>query len=423
MFSIDTVQTCLTNQIGVRREANPSFSSLYSSLTTSNSGLYLQDLHPLFWLDNLYSIAQDFTRYSFPAYSNSTTYALGDRVTNAGLLYESLANANLNNPVTDTTKWAYKDFFSEWIINIRNSSAIKMLQDVVTQKEIAETSKSILQNINLYDGWGNPNDKILKQGRFVYLEVTPKFGSSISINLSALEGQFDSNESFNLYIFHSSQYAPIYTIPVTLSSGYSMTRFELTNTVLNKYNGTYYIGYYEDDLTGQAIEYNNYYWGKYVGGTFAPGPCRCSAKNYSLYSKWSNYVSVRAGYVRSSDLNGTNLWNIDKGIINYNTTWGMNLLFSVECDISEFICTNKSLLSNALAKRLTVDLLQYIAYNTRNNGIAEKAQSKAFIALDKVNGDATKEYENSIKGLSFNMSALSDCQPCNKKTSITARAI
>lgn len=47
----------------------------------------------------------------YPAYSGAVTYALGDIVssisTNVHLLYESLAAANLGNPLTDATKWLH----------------------------------------------------------------------------------------------------------------------------------------------------------------------------------------------------------------------------------------------------------------------------------------------------------------------------
>lgn len=47
----------------------------------------------------------------YPVYSGAVTYALGDIVssisTNVHLLYESQANGNLGNPLTDATKWLH----------------------------------------------------------------------------------------------------------------------------------------------------------------------------------------------------------------------------------------------------------------------------------------------------------------------------
>lgn len=54
----------------------------------------------------------------YAAYSAATTYALGDRVifigTNIHRIYESLINSNLNNPVTDTTKWLLVGNTNRW---------------------------------------------------------------------------------------------------------------------------------------------------------------------------------------------------------------------------------------------------------------------------------------------------------------------
>jgi len=173
--------------------------------------------------------------------------------------------------------------------------------------------------------------------------------------------QFTSIQTdLTIYLFHSSQKTAVGTW--TLTSG-AATSFDwlsaaspTTGTNEMHYvnyssnidsGGTYYIGYFEDDITGSAIE-------KELG---------CSSGGYpnSNY-KWSQWAKIRPFEVDSSHLDGTNIFDIDY-VAHGTTNYGLNFSFSIESDITEMLVSQKALLVNALGYQFASDMLKEMLFN------------------------------------------------------------
>ncbi len=184
--------------------------------------------------------------------------------------------------------------------------------------------------------------------------------------------------------------------------------------------GSFYIGYYENGLVGQAIN---------KGYDFATIPsCRQCNNDYRYWSSWSNYCKIQPFEVQASDLAGIDpydptdpqpakLWDITRNLYFLVKNYGLNLDLTLKCDVTDFLCREKSLFADCLAKQVAVDILNLIAYSTRNNVLAKQTRDLAIFELgNKENNTpgAAKRLEMSLKALSFDLSDLNEaCLPLN----------
>jgi hypothetical protein len=71
-----------------------------------------------FIVDDAAFVSSNIPETDYAAYSALTNYALGNRIisitANSHLIYESLANGNLGNPLSDTTKWLLVGNTNRW---------------------------------------------------------------------------------------------------------------------------------------------------------------------------------------------------------------------------------------------------------------------------------------------------------------------
>ena len=224
-----------------------------------------------------------------------------------------------------------------------------------------------------------------------------------------------------------------------------MTRQAATTTGTNKFNwasltdfvldyvnyaddidsgGTWYLGYFEADITGYAV--NKAY-------DFYAGPCAgCSndQTNVTKYNLWSKYVSIMPFYVASADLDSTNLPALENIEYDETTNFGLNLAITVKPDITELITDNKHLFTYPLGMQFANDMLEWMAYNpaVRTNPHRINA-GKDVILFDlsgstDVKSDGIKvELKKAIDALAEDLSNLSAVLPKNKPSGIKIGAI
>jgi hypothetical protein len=181
--------------------------------------------------------------------------------------------------------------------------------------------------------------------------------------------------------------------------------------------GVFYLGYFEDDLQGQAIrrEYN-----------FVKGACiSCNHYNFEAFNKWSKYVTIRPFSVPASALTGTNLFSGQSIQYDLASNFGINVSLTVYCDMTEFFILNKALFADAYAMKTASLLLKEIAYSTRMTAISDKNRAIAMADLDQSSPSAwIQEYLTELKALAIDFSGLSSkCLPEPASKGITVGAI
>jgi len=383
MFNPTIIQNCMTSLLGWRNDANTSVPQITNTaLLTSDSGLFYNDFHPL-------------------------------------LLIENIANTLPEDKTID-------NYLTEKV----NSGINKALTKVVLEKKLNESTKTLLNSSKLFDGIGRFQDTVISNGRFVgvELEIFPSYGAKVIIDKIGL--QFTQTQTnLPIYIFHTSQLDPIKTVTATTTKANSLEWLTLSETIDLSYlsetydsGGMFYIGYFQDDISGQAIkkEFN-----------FLDGPCntcRGGANAMKVWNERLNFVRIVPIEVANGSLNGTQMFDYTKRKYNATNNFGLNFGVTVQCDISQYLCEQKLILTDLIGKQVAVDILNDMKHSTRLNRIANVSQNMIIRDLE---GDRetfepglAKRLSDSIKAVDFDFSKIdSPCLPCNKKFGITKRGI
>ena len=427
MYNLNSLYTCLKDVVGFEQTSDPTLPVLDADLIITESGQTFQQEHPLVDMGILHSVATEFAAYQYTAYNAATLYAQGERMRYLEVNYEWTNAAPSAGGITPPhADWAVVDEFNPFLRNMRLQAIGKVLSAYRTNKQLKEITKSQLDRIKLFDSAGRMTDKEIRKSRFVGLEIVPDRSEGLLMTIHRLGTQFDAIQtSKTFYVYHSSQIDHCFSIVLDINkaNGFEWHNiFDAQQNTLDLFysdeayeaGGRWFIGYYEDDFTGQAI-IKKFDWEK--------GPCNsCSGSDYRKYQSWSKWVGIRPFYVNSNDLNGTDLWDVEKNIYPSQTNFGLNLDISIKCDITDIFCTQRSSLADAISKQFAVDLAEEIVYSSRLNRIEERQRKNAMIALDTdANGNPglSVKLKKSIESLEFDFSALgSVCLPCNEGAGI-----
>jgi hypothetical protein len=434
MYRDADLQAGLANLVGFRQNENPDYPQLSAALLQSESGLYVQDEHPLLSLENIDQALKNYDKFNFDAFSALESYAIGEKVrASDNKVYIAVLASAPEDPKdpaggANGNYWDEYNLLSQKLDQVRRSAASKVLSAIFTDKKIREVTKAIFDNVQLFDGAGSFTSKEIKANRFVGFQIALESHRDLITVIKRLGTQFSAaNPEFTLYVFHSSQEDPIatFTLNLTKVNSFQWSQLldedgkELTLKYLSddyESGGAFYIGYYEEDLVGQAI-IKDYDFGR--------TPCATCNRSHEYFTKWSRFIQVTPIEISSADLvgigpndpDGPKLWDIAKNNYVYTKNYGLNLDLTSRCDITDFIIRERQLLADPILKQITVDLLKELAYTTRNNAIAKEVRDLAIYTLNNKDNNtpgAEKKLELSLKAVSFDLSDLnSACMPCN----------
>ena len=220
MFNKSTVKSGLFGLLGFRNTDHPDYESLTSTLTASDSGMYFQDYHPLLTFENLYSIAPNYDGYNYPTFSSTATYATGDFAKQSDVAYEAIKTVPTGQTPPNATYWKLP--INDWLQQKVEASINKVVNQVFVNKKLSQSTKTFIENVQLFDGAGKMSDTITANSRFVGLKISPKKINNIAILVDYIGLQFTSAQtSLIVYLFHSSQYAPVATASFTTTNAYS----------------------------------------------------------------------------------------------------------------------------------------------------------------------------------------------------------
>ncbi len=418
-------QTCIAGLVGFRESLDATMPTISDDLKSSESGIYVNDIHSLITVENIYNCIVNTGTITLPSdWSIGTAYTVGQRVVSGGLIYLAL-QAGTNNAVSDATYWQNMgNPLSMYLQDKMNQSGVKLANAIYIQKNLNQQAKSILPDTMLYGGNGNIRNTITGQGRFVGFRIKLK-DLDLAMIITKIGLQFNAAVTdFPIYLYNSSQSAPVKIWNVTTTSAFSFQWATLTKQIMSFLSDTtnvgtdFYLGYYETDLNG-VMAINNEY-------TFTQNLCGpCNPVNYQLRKTWGEFIDITPFQVVSENLNADRtLWNVTQNgytggmYDNYmdGINWGINLLASVYCDTTDFFCRNKHGLSNAIAFQTAVSILQDMAFSARDNQQMLPLQQLANYALNNqdnntagLNAQMTKQ----IQQLDFNYAGSNPkCLPC-----------
>ena len=431
MFTLSDLKTGLKGWIGFRDSDDPNIPAIDSDLTASSSGMYFDEFHSLLHPDTLYYVSPNYESFGFSAYSGSTTYSVGEKVTDADIPWQAKQTVSGTTPAVGSD---WETMFSVWLGEKVDSSVAKLFNKLSTDKKLQGSTKSIFSNVQLFSGAGKLSETITKSSRLVGLSITPKKVNNIQVVLNHVGLQFSAAQTgLTIYLWHSSRKEAIKTQAITTTGTNKFHWVALSDFILSyvdfeediESGGTWYIGYFEADITGSAV--NKSY-------DFYTGPCYgCAntlADNVTKYNLWSKYVDVLP--FSSSSLDGVNLPALENISYDETTNYGMNLSLTVRPDMTEFVLDNKNIITYPLGLQFANDIIEWLVSNpaTRINPPHSMVKLDAQKLMYELSGDRASysrgikgELADSIEGLAIDLSNISAALPKNRPSGARIGAI
>jgi hypothetical protein len=374
MYTLATVLTCLAPLLAFRQPPSdsPDEPQLTASLLTAEGQVAMQDVHPLLTLANIRAAAPQVP-------------ALGEDI-----------GAQLSTFLDQT----------------RRASVGKVLAAFAARKKLSDAGKTVLADVKLTGQSGAYTRKVIKQGRFVGLALRATAATDVLVSIAGLGTQFtELNPNFRLYLYHSSNPTePVahYDVARTQRVYFEWTPLAIALPSPTSGPGEYRLGYFEDDLVGQAVDLDH---------DFSTRPPTCCSSDYVYFDKWAPYVQVRS-FTAAAEAGTDVLPGDGKPTYVASSNFGLNLQLSAVCDLSAYFCRYKSAFVEALQLQLAVDLLKLMAYSTRNNGVKSEVQTLALVELnDRPNNQAglLSQLATALGALDVDLSGVSQtCLPCKK---------
>jgi hypothetical protein len=280
--------------------------------------------------------------------------------------------------------------FNAYLTQLQESAILEVCQ------KIDNNESDFVQSVNLYPYEKSFSDTITHSGRFVGFEIERRKSVNMLGKIGWVEVAFDTAATFNLYLYNSNKpNAPIVTQEVTTVAGESVV-VNLDDWYIADDNtfkgGTFYVGYFEDDL----------------------GAAKAYAKNWEA-SQYQRGTKCHNVYQVSLEHSGTAI-DVTSNI-SPSDTFGLNIGIDIYTDYTELFIRNRAMLYQAIQYQVAEKVFHLISTSSRFNA-NERAnesdkQEMAFevygnkeLGIEGVNGKLTRTINN-LKRTLFRKSRIS----------------
>lgn len=378
MYRADAIKEKFIHLLGWRQHYDTSDFSITENLTESESGQYFQDIHPLITLDNIYSVAPDFSNFDCEEWSKIIEYNTGKIVKlkllsfnedyntafekNTGFAFYRAKRFNVDkNPEISPDDWQHVDLFSEWLEQKTAASILKAIESYYSAKLADKTVRNLLESKVLFDGAGRLNDLVRNTNSIAGFEIIPIRAQGVTLKIEKVGLQFNQNGRFNLYLMHSSNPQPIRTIEVDYTKNGGMQWLETDDLYLpymsdeTDAGGSWFLCYNQKELPeGMQAVQKNRDWSK--------EPCRtCNRIDYINWQIWSKYLEIHPFKTPAPD--AMEMWDVQSNVYTYQTNYGINLKVTLECDLTDIIIEQRKAFQNVIGLQVAADMIREFAYN------------------------------------------------------------
>lgn len=298
----------------------------------------------------------------------------------------------------------------------------KVVSKFITEKIANVESRNIIDKRCLFDGSGRKEARTHSSGKLVGFEITPLRGNGITTTLNKVGLQFIGNTGvIKLYLFHSSKSEPIATkeCNFTNSNG-SFMWFDLDwcipyMTEETNGGGSWYVVYDQNALPDYMDSIN-------FGRDWSREPCgTCNKGDVQLYRMMTKYATFSPFYVAVDDWDGM-LWDIEGNIYCNGNNYGLNFMFTMSCDVTDMVISERSLFAHAIQLQVATDALRALALNpeVNVNRVQFNAEKDDIMFALEGNGQGikglTSELSSAYKALEVDTKGLDPiCLACHNK--------
>ena len=372
MFNTTTIKNSFSGLIGWRQNLDSSGIQL-TGLTTSSSGLWFNDEHPLLTFDNLLSIAPDVVKLSAV-------------------------------PATQNT------LFTDWLTQKTDAAIVGAVRDWFNRKAKKRTANNLLEKSKLFNNANSITETVdnFSSAHMVGLEIIPQISPSLKFKINKIGVQLDTNQTVTVRLFHSQASAEVANVAInyTGSGGVQWEDVSASGLWEMTKEGSYFLVYDQSAITGNAIngvpDYNFLQSGQY----------RYPSGKYFVASAFSIAGSKSA------------MWDISGNKYDQTTNYGLNVDFALSCDYTNLITEQKELFTELIMKKVALMLLREMALNPQSRVNRNEANIKVNDILYELDGDSGAnrrsgigaDYESILNAVQLDTTGIDEiCLPCKRR--------
>lgn len=388
MLRLEKIQAELMKVVGWKRDYNP-LNRLEDSLYESESGLYFQGAHPLCTLNNIRSVMSN----DYPDWDKDTMFLKGERVRFDNVIYQAKNNTQGDRPdgigfkgdfnndfnsdfnnqfEASNTSWKKVNPISDFVTELTKDGINTAIQEFIKDKQLTKETKDLLERRTFFDGAARLQATIDNTHKLCGFEIVPVRSMGVTTKIERIGLQMKGAiGNIKLYLFHSSQFAPMKTIELTYtnaSGGFQWFTPEEpiylpyipdTDGDGNDSGGAWFLCYAQDELPFGMEALN-------VSKDWSTEPCQtCMGGSIESWKQITKYLQVSPFSISMPDGFTENPEMFDIAQISYTNTmnYGLNLEVTVGCDLTDFIISQRHIFATVIQKQVAATVLRTLAMN------------------------------------------------------------
>ena len=308
-----------------------------------------------------------------PLDTSYPTLDAGNIASSSGLYFEGASNIVKVTTIIDC--FEYPEMTAAQanteLDNLRNDAARDLLNRIFSDKSVFISSNTLFP---YEEDFKNTHD-LDKDFYYIQFERNPDIQKVITIDNIWMS--FDSDVTFNLYLYHSKKLNPIQTKSITVVAN-EATKIELNYNLDD--TGTYRLGYKSSEL-----------------GTSKP-----FVRDYSLSAISEDFLFFASDFLDSGRIDINNQEAL-------SDAYGMNIEYSEYYDWTYQIIKNKNLFARGLQLQMAINVCDLIMTTNRSSIIErlsnEELQKMAYVLGSEEGGNGLKgnfaKELNAIKNFFF----------------------
>lgn len=366
MIRLTEIQNALLPVVGWQQDYNPA-RQIDAELCRSESGLTFQGAHPLVTLANVRSIMPDDYLFAYPEYSSAVEYSKGDKVRYDGKVW--IAKQGLFNIApAEGRYWAQYDMTSDFVRNLTIEGINAAVNTFLEEKQLRKETRNLLERRTLFDGAARLAATIVPRGKIVGFEIVPVRAMGVTTKIERIGLQMvGGTGTVRIYIFHSSQVAPIQTIDLQYTNTKGGFQWFTPDEPIylpyiasdNDAGGAWFVCYNQNELPEGMRALN-------VSKDWSVEPCQtCLGGSIESWRQMTKFMQVSPFGIHAPADFADYPEMFDIGKVGYTNTmnYGLNLEVTVGCDLTDFIISQRAIFAPVIQKQVAANVLRTIAMN------------------------------------------------------------
>ena len=366
MYRAKEVEDALLHVVGWEQDVNPNL-RVAESLTESESGLTFQSAHPMCTLAMVNALVPTEWERNIPAWAVGTTFRKGELCKHLTKYWKALQESTGETPVGGDSDlyWKETTLLSEKTEQLTRRGIQNAVQRWMSTKKVNKESRTLLEHRAFFDGAGRIKDTVRNQDKIVGFEIQSVHGLGVTTKIDKVGLQFNSPGQVTVYVFHSLKAEPVYqqTFGYDRANG-TFKWFEPKDWYLPYMNewgagGVWYLVYVQRDLIPddgvlmEAIRVSKDWNAEPCGG--------CNIGSVQAWRELLQYVRMspmQAATPGSWDKSDPQRWNLANNCYTPGTNYGLNVMVSVMCDVTDLIIKNKQQFAPVIKLQTAYDILR-----------------------------------------------------------------